>query len=146
MPSITLPNAPNGPLLQVVIGISAPHRHALEAEGKTVPKGVIGTFLVDTGASCTCVDPDFVGPLNLVATGLIEIQTPSTNGDAVTCLQYDVSLLIPSDTGVCLSLDAMPVLETHLRSQGIEGLIGRDVLSRCVLIYNGASNILTLAG
>ena len=42
-------------------------------------------------------------------------------------------------------IEAMPVLETHLRSQGIDGLIGRDVLQKCNLVYNGQLNLFTLS-
>lgn len=129
-----------------MIGVSTPYRHALEASGQTPPKPVIGTFLVDTGATGTCIDAEFARRLQFPIIGPMDMETSTTNGQAVTCMLFDASLLIPSDDGVCLSVDAMPVIEAHLQSHGLDGLIGRDVLSRCVLIYNGASNIVTLAG
>jgi hypothetical protein len=36
-------------------------------------------------------------------------------------------------------------METQLRSQGIDGLIGRDMLQQCVFITNGPASLLTLA-
>ncbi len=75
------------------------------------------------------------------------IQTPSTAGTAHSCAQYDVFLyILPGKPGeIGHFIDAMPVLETQLRSQGIDGLLGRDVLQTCVLITNGPAGILTLS-
>ena len=110
-------------------------------------KPIVGRFLIDTGASVTCVDSTFLAPLNLTATGVVDIHTPSTNGQAQRRNQYDVSLYIPPPS-LGISGFQMPVLaitETHLRKgQGIDGLIGRDVLAHCVLFYNGPNGIMTL--
>ncbi|WP_143103668.1 hypothetical protein [Methylobacterium gossipiicola] len=127
--------------------MSKPHREALIAAGQPVPNFVLGTFLADTGASVTCVDPGLVAPLSLTPTGVANMMTPSTNGGTHSCYQYDVALFIPPTKPTDLGhfVDALPVMETHLRSQGIDGLLGRDVLQSCVLISNGPSGIWTLA-
>lgn len=147
MPLITLPSAQEGPITNVSIGLSKPHRDALSAAGQPIPNFVTGRFLVDTGASSTCVDPDLVKPLGLLPSGAVNIKTPSTGAAAHTCYTYDVAFFIPPTTMGDLGhfIDPMAVLETHLRSQGIDGLIGRDVLSKCVLVMNGPMNVYTLA-
>jgi Aspartyl protease len=106
----------------------------------------LGTFLVDTGASGTCVDRDLIKGLGLQPTGRTAISTPSTSGTPHYCDQYDVALFIPGNPGGGGHIvAALPIITTHLRSQGIDGLLGRDVLNNCVLIYNGNASILTLA-
>ena len=146
MPSINSPIGPLGPLLQVIVGVSQPRQRALLAAGKTVPSGVTGQFLVDTGASLTCVDPGLIKPLNLQPTSAAMIHTPSTNGQAQACFQYDAMLFIPgSNPGQGYIIDAIPIIETELKSQGIDGLLGRDILSRCTLIYNSSLAMFTLA-
>jgi hypothetical protein len=40
---------------------------------------------------------------------------------------------------------AIPVIEANLSQQGIQALIGRDVLGNGVLWYNGHAGILSLA-
>ena len=147
MSSVTLPFGVLGPLLQVQVGLSKPHREALTAAGKPVPNFVMGTFLIDTGATGTCVDPGLVQPLGLTPTGAVNIHTPSTNGAHHSCFQYDVALYISGMHANDLGhfVDAMPVMETHLRAQGIDGLLGRDVLERCVLIANGPMGTFTLS-
>lgn len=147
MPSINVTFGQAGPLIQAHIGLSGPRRQVLLAAGQPVARFVVGTFLVDTGASTTCVDPALVAPLGLTPTGTVMMQTPSTAGTPHSCYQYDVTVFIPgsrqSDPGFVI--DALPVSETHLRSQGIDGLIGRDVIDRCVLIHNGPMGWLTIS-
>lgn len=147
MPSINLTITPGGPHITVLIALSAPRRDALIAVGKTVPTPVLGTFLIDTGASGTAVDPQLVASLGLTPKGAVMVQTPSTNGQPVPCPTYDVMLIIPSgDAAVApFFIEALPVMEASFKSQGIDGLLGRDVLSKCILIYNGFTGTYDLA-
>ena len=101
--------------------------------------------LIDTGASCTCIDPQVFSTLGLQPTGSAPVLTPSTGAVAVQQALYDVSIMIPhADSPLFIS--SMPVLESELfLGQGFHVLVGRDILSRCVLIYNGASGFFTLS-
>ncbi len=147
MPSINLTFTQAGPLVLAHVGVSSPHREALLAASKPVPQLVTGTFLLDTGASGTCIDPSLVAPLNLTPTGAVMMQTPSTAGTPVRCYQYDISLIIPGSkpSDAPLIIGAVPVIVTPFRSQGIDGLIGRDVLNDCLFIYNGPIGVMTLS-
>jgi hypothetical protein len=62
----------------------------------------------------------------------------------ISCDQFDVALGIdhPKNPMVLLTV---PVISTALAAQGIQALIGRDVLQNCLLIYDGAAGNLTLA-
>ena len=74
------------------------------------------------------------------------VHTPSTGGAAVPFLQYDVMLVIlGAAQGQAWIIQALPVIESALSHQGIQGLIGRDVLDRGLLIYNGGAAQFTLA-
>jgi hypothetical protein len=39
----------------------------------------------------------------------------------------------------------IPVLETDFSAQTIQALIGRDLLARCMLFYNGPTGTIALA-
>jgi len=96
-------------------------------------------MMVDTGASCTCVDESILRELNLQATGIATINTPTTGSTPVLMEQYDVSLTIIAQNIIDpLHRSAIPVISTELfESQQFHVLLGRDVLSGCILIYDG---------
>lgn len=134
-------------MLSVLVGVSMPRMQALVAAGQTPPPPALGQFLVDTGASGTAVDPALLQGLGLQPTGRAAISTPSTAGSLHYCDQYDISLFIPGNkgTGGGHLVREIPIVATHFRSQGFDGLIGRDVLNNCLLIYNGSASSVTLA-
>jgi len=75
------------------------------------------------------------------------MHTPSTGSAPTTADQYDVGLAIfATQNQLPLFREIVPVIAAELlQSQGIHALIGRDILSQCVLYYNGASGTFTLA-
>ena len=85
---------PAGPILRVGVAVSAVRATALGAAGQTVPTPVFIRALVDTGASCTCIDPKILAQLNLSPTGKVSMVTPSTGANAQVADQYDVGLVI----------------------------------------------------
>ncbi len=147
MPHFTLQFGQNGPIVAAFIGVSNPKYQALLAAGATAPQPVPIQALVDTGASHTCVDPTILAVLGLTPTGTAPVHTPTTGQTPQQVNQYDVGLLIPgADVGhPPLVRNPLPVLESALTVQGIQALIGRDVLSDCVMIYNGATGLFTLS-
>jgi len=147
LPHFTLVVEPAGPVVNAMISVSEGRRTALAAAGRAIPAHRAIRALVDTGASHTSIEPDVLANLGLTPTGTIEIVTPSTGSGTHTADTYDVDFAIYGD------VTEPPLLLTNLRvstaelylRQGIHALIGRDVLSKCVLVYNGAPNTFTLA-
>ncbi len=134
-----------GPLLKATVGVSAERSEALTKAGKAVPTGQGVDALVDTGASCSSVDPSVLQALDLTPTGNVPIYTPSGKANLD---QYDVGLLIPGAdaTHAPLIFPTIPVVAAELKTeQGFDVLIGRDILSMCMLIYNGTQGFYTLA-
>ena len=128
------------------VGVSAPRFNALKAAGRTPPPWQSVLALVDTGASCTCIDPSVIEALDLQPTGTVPIHTPTTGGTPKVCNQYDVGLaLLIAPQQVHVSAFTIAVVEAALSEQGIQALIGRDVLSKGMLVYNGVHGSLSLA-
>jgi hypothetical protein len=145
MPSINVPIGSYGPLVLATIGISIPRQAALQAAGLPTPSFAQGQFLIDTGASSSCVDSGLITKLGLTPTGSVNIHTPSTNGVTHACNQYDIMLFIPvANSGNGCLIEAVGVIETSLAAQGIDGLIGRDLLDRWTCVYNGTANLFTI--
>ncbi len=145
MPLIHLAFESGRPIVRAFVGLSVPRQQAMAAAGQPIPAAILGAFLVDTGASGTCIDPTTFATLGLTPTGSTQMQTPSTGAALHQCNLYDVSLLIPPVAGLPFYLEATPVMESHLRPQGIDGLLGRDVLEKFVLFYNSPLGGFTLA-
>ncbi|MGH7559110.1 MAG: aspartyl protease family protein [Gemmatimonadota bacterium] len=137
-----------GPILTAYVGVSQQRAEALQAAGEAIPNAVRVQALVDTGASCTCVDYSILSALDLSPTGSVPVHSPTTGATPETKDQYDASLLIPGAhaTHVPLILQTIPVVAAELVAvQGFEVLIGRDILQDCVLVYNGTNGWFTLA-
>jgi hypothetical protein len=130
---------PWGPLIFVNVGVSAPRSAALLAAGQGPPAPVVAKLIVDTGASLTSIDCTILAQLALTSKGKVPIHTPSTQGVPHQADQFDVSLTIfgaPNAPPVYVN-SAMPVVEGQFKVQGIDGLLGRDVLAVARMTYGG---------
>lgn len=148
MPYFTQQVAPNGNLLVAAfVGVSQARAHALQTAGQPVPQPLPVQGLVDTGASCTCIDPSILTQLNLAPTGSSAVNSPTTGDQPALADQYDVSLYIPGSRGQApLVNHTIAVLESRLfAAQGFHVIIGRDILRGCLLSYDGWGGVFTLA-
>jgi hypothetical protein len=130
------------------IGVSQARRAALTSAGLPIPSLVQIQALIDTGASCSCIDPSVLNALGLTPTGAVTVNTPSTGTQPHPALQYDVSIVIPGSLPghVPLVVENIPVVAAQLlAAQGFQALIGRDILAQCLLTYNGELDQFTLA-
>lgn len=85
--------------------------------------------------------------LKIAPTGKTPVHTPSTTGAAPhEANQYDVLVLIPVGPGIQPFISGtIPVIEAELAHHGLKALIGRDILSKCLLYVDGKSQFFTLA-
>jgi hypothetical protein len=98
------------------------------------------TMLIDTGASCSAIDVAIAPFLGLTNHGTSKIQTPSGEKDHLT---FDIDLNFTTHN---YAINNLRVVEADLKTkQGIDGLIGRDVLKNALLVYQGWANQYTLA-
>ncbi len=134
-----------GPQLQLYVGVSHPRGQALLQAGQTIPQLRLIRGLVDTGASTTAIDPTVIQGLGLSPTGSMPIVTPSTGPTPVQVNTFDVGIAIPIISGQTFTLGAVQVFESSLNVQGIQALIGRDVLTNCLFVYDGRAKIFSLA-
>lgn len=77
-------------------------------------------------------------------TGIASILTPSTGQQAHHANLYDVSLMLVHPQ-LILTQPNVPVAEAQLAIQGIQALVGRDILKSCLLVYDGQASAFTLA-
>ena len=72
--------------------------------------------------------------------------TPSTGTTPHIADQYDVAIVVPCPASPALIFETVPVASVELLAlQGFHALIGRDLLSKCILHYNGTTALFTIA-
>ena len=133
-----------GPLLQVQVMVPPALAALLGQSNQPIPAPGTGWALIDTGATRTCVDKVVLNKLGVQATGTI---TTGTAAGPAQQFLYPAKLTFPSAN---FDLEFGSVIGVDLGGQSIAGknvivLLGRDVLSRCILIYNGPGGVFTLA-
>jgi hypothetical protein len=147
MPHFTLTLDASGPVVNAGIGVSEGRRQALTAANEPIPTVQSVRALIDTGASFTSIDPAVMIALGLTPTGSVDMVTPSTGQGVHTADTYDV------DFQIFAAATEPPLLISNLRvascdlflRQGIHMLIGRDILTRCIFMYNGTINFFSLS-
>jgi hypothetical protein len=140
--------APDGGLIiNAVAGVSDARHNALAAANLPTPASIPILAMIDTGASCTCVDPTVLQQLGLTPTGSAAVNTPTTGSNPAMADQYDIGILIPTDLASPPLLHlTIPVIAADLLvRQGFHALVGRDILAGCYLAHDGKSGLFTLA-
>lgn len=145
MPSVNLNISQQGAMIDVLIEVSQQRKLAMQSAGLIAPIAVPCRLLIDTGASSTCLDSWIFKSLNINPIGTVEMHTPSTSvNNAHRCNQYDICLIVPHQA-INRYFHTIPALESEFSHQGIDGLLGRDILESCLFIYNGELGIYTLS-
>jgi len=135
----------DGPLVEVVVSLSRPELLRRRLSGQSIPPTL--RALLDTGAECTCVDPRHVGTLALPLRGVTLVNLPSLGGMS-GATQHDAGLAIVHSSGDAaenLVVPEFPLTELSLGQIGYHMLIGRDLLDRCLLIYDGPGGTFCLS-
>lgn len=81
-----------GPTIEVVIVPPQPVIDDLKLKGQTNIPGQKALALIDTGASCTCIDKTIALALGLVSHDIRKVQT--AGGEDMQCL-YDAGIILP---------------------------------------------------
>jgi hypothetical protein len=142
MPIYEIQTAPDvlrrkGAIFPVEISIPQTLRDYLTAQKMRIPPPVSGSALIDSGASISAIDLSVVSALQISPMGVATILTPA--GPAKQNL-FPARFELPR-----LRIDISAVLGVDVKPQGIIALIGRDILSRFLMIYHGPGGRVTLS-
>ncbi len=132
--------AVTGPIMQVELSVPDELAQYLTDNNQPIPPPLTGIGLIDTGASITAVDVSIIQQLGIQPVGISNVYTPQ--GSAQQEL-FPIKLTFIG--GLPITINFSSVLGSELRNQGIIALIGRDVLSNCILIYNGTAGHFSLS-
>jgi hypothetical protein len=132
----------DGAAIDVLVGVSKNRKARLLAVSLPVPSRVALRLQLDTGSSLTAFPSHVFQSLGITRFRTVPVSTPSTlPGKPHIADQYDVSLALVSGLNryVIESIHAIAAEDFH-PSVGVQGIIGRDVLQRCVFQYFGPHN------
>ncbi len=143
MPTLSGSLTPQGAMIDVKLMQSPRRVAAKKRANQPFAQPVIVRALIDTGAGCSALDRNVITQLDLSHHGVAWIHTPSTGLSLAARNTYDVFLILGEGSPNPLTM-TIPVVESDFASEGFYVLIGRDVLARCVLTYNGPQSLFEL--
>lgn len=133
-----------GLFLEVIVSVSAMDRKRLGLPAD-IPEEYFQNYTaqIDTGATTTGITSRVVRDLSLVDYGIAEVGTAS--GLQLTRRRAIALFLLGGSEDEKRLLDDLSVLEFADLGDGVDVLIGMDVLEHCVLHYNGKRRCFQLA-
>jgi len=131
----------DGPVLEILISLTSSRRYALNRFQLPIPAPLAVRALIDTGATYSCIDLSVVSQLNLLSSYEVMVFTPGTGGVPQQMKQYEVDVEVPN-VGLFPRIAA---IEAALSAQGIQALIGRDILARCLFVFDGPANSFSIS-
>lgn len=145
MPQLVLTAQSNGLLVDVNVGLSAARRAEMYKRGLPCPPAVQTTLIIDTGADSTMIDEGLMRSLQLSPTSQTRVLTSQSRGVPEPCDVYDVELEILNRTGnPSWRIQPLAVLVRPLHNQSTGGMLGRDVLYRGILHFDGPRMVFSL--
>src|SRR5437899_286408 len=96
MPHLTFSTSPDGPVLQILIGMNGKGMATLLAAGRPIPAPCTVRGLIDSGTDITGVAPWVFGQLGLVSSGS---SSTLTAGGSVKVNLFEVGLTISGPAG-----------------------------------------------
>ena len=136
----------DGAAVDVLIGMSSVRRARFISVGHALPQEVPLRVQIDTGSHVTAFLPSVFQSLKIDHFRTILLRTPSTRpGEAWEAKQYDVSVTLISGMNRTLIPRVYAIASDDFApEEGIQGIIGRDVLAHCSFEYHGKHNSFSL--
>lgn len=136
-----------GPLAPAEIHVPQQLAQLLQSQGQPVPPPETGMLLIDTGASTSGVDTAIIAALGVNPVGRTNL---GTAGGPVPASLYPARFVIGAGSAGAININFSQVVGLNLSGQSLGGqkligLIGRDILARGILIYNGPAASFTFA-
>ena len=130
------------PMIAMVVSISTLDRPDDPAE---CPPPRIIQALVDTGAGQSHVAIDVLEDLGLGPVLRKRVYTASTGDEPEKMSEYIIDLGLAGDQPGAVARNLRVIGSDKLVGLRVDMLLGRDILDRCLLIYDGANRRFSLA-
>lgn len=137
----------HGAVVDVLVGVSGPRQRMLRRHGFPIPQPIPVRAMIDTGSFVTGFAPRVFRSLGIGSVGTLAVFTPSTSPDAPHPAEaFDVTLSVVANGAAHPFTTARVIAaDCWLPDEGVEGLVGRDLLDHCGFQYWGPERTFTLA-
>ncbi|MEO8388942.1 MAG: aspartyl protease family protein [Polaromonas sp.] len=133
-----------GLFVDVYIGVSDALLKQLWKRNQPVPPAVFATFIVDTGADRTLVDEQIARTLGLIAVNQKPVITSESKGIPQICDIYAISIEVRNGGSPPWRMSTVAATGRPLMDDARHGVLGRDVLDRVKLVYDGPRQTFTI--
>jgi predicted aspartyl protease len=127
-----------GPIVPVSVCLEVNMAKPLLAQGKAI-MGAPGNALIDTGATISAIDEDLARELKIPVVD--QGKMASASHESTPCNLYPIQITI----GGVLVLQVPRAMGAKLKPMGLVAIIGRDILQKATLFYNGAAGTISLS-
>jgi predicted aspartyl protease len=134
-----------GPVIELAVLQDHLTRRLMLVNRLEPPNSISARFLIDTGAAMTKIEGSILRGLGLSPVSTIAEVTASSGATPIDREVYCVELIMPGARDPFLAWDLQVTSAEDLSGFGVQGLLGRDILERCHLFYNGPEGHLSLA-
>jgi hypothetical protein len=135
----------HGAVVDLLVGVHEERRAMLQKHGMPVPPRTRIPAQLDPGSSFSAIAPQILRDLGIDPIYDVLVRIPSTSDAPQTFRQTPVSLVLDCPRGE-MHLPLVMVIESFFApDEGIQAMLGRDVLEHCLLVYDGIHRTFTLA-
>ncbi len=134
-----------GPLIRVHVSVDGPLAAHFQQHGQPLPRVLVYDALIDTGASGVCISDRVIREVKPRVIDQGKMLTPSSGPTGHTVDIHAISLAIPCRSEQPKPFAFVRAMASTIGVQGIDLLIGRDILGQCLLVYDGLSGKFTVA-
>jgi hypothetical protein len=146
MPTLTGPITADGALVNVHFGVSGARRYVLVRRSFPVPVPSAVRAVLDTGSFITLADARAITLLGVTPYDRRKFLTSATGATPHVRDVYDLSVTLLDDganqSAYWPSVDVLPAVFPP--SDAVHGVIGRDLLAKAALLFDGIAGIFTL--
>jgi hypothetical protein len=130
--------------VELLVAATEARADALRDAGLPVPLPVVVTALLDTGASQSFIMSEVASELGLEPSGVKDVFGVGTSVPGAGTV-YRVRLYFAGVPAVILASTAPVIAVEDLKRFGGRMLLGRDLMRRCLLLYNGPHSLCSFA-
>lgn len=145
MPYVTRSLNESGAVVELMIGVTEARREILAKNGLPIPGRVRVFAQIDPGSSLSGIDLGVLRQLAVTPTNTIHARTTSPTAGTQEFEQFPVSISLAAGE-IEMLVESVEVLGCVFGTEEpIRAILGRDVLKRCLFIYDGQASMFSLA-